>query len=259
MLLLPLAAFGQEMTFESVEASLGPYGPVMESSAILPFEERFYRYRLKGVKSDEKGYVKIAVNTRVLNPTGKLISDTKDTLEGVLSVGGTIVPGTSAVTFGENHPIGAYTLIVVAKDQANGNEAEFRKRFTLKKPEFAVVSTRFSRDRDGKIPSAAGGLVGQSLFFNVRIVGFDRSTGKIDVDMVVNVLDDELNPILQNVVRANTTTADPKIVNETPFLSFGGHLFLNREGTFTFMVVANDRIKKKEARFVASIKVSNPQ
>lgn len=249
-------AIGQEFNFENVEASLGLYGPVVQTTAIFPFEERMYRYQLVGVKADEKGYVKVAINTKILNPTGKVLSDSKDTLEGILSVGGTVVPSSAAITLGDQHPIGTYTLIVLAKDQANGNEAEFRKRFTLKKPEFAVVSTRFSRDREGRIPAAAGGMAGQSLFFSVRIVGFDRSTGKVDVDMVVNMLDDELNPILQNVVRANTTTDDPKIVKDAPFLSFGGHLFLNREGSFTLMVVANDRIKKTEARFVTPITVT---
>ena len=45
--------------------------------------------------------------------------------------------------------------------------ASFRRKFTVKAAEFALVGVRFYHDADAQVPAPAGGLVSQTLFFKM--------------------------------------------------------------------------------------------
>ena len=78
------------------------------------------------------------------------------------------------MTLGGEVPPGAYTLTVTVRDKVASTQATFQRAITIKAPAFAIIAPRFSYDADGKAPAPVGGLVGQTLYFKMKVIGFDR-------------------------------------------------------------------------------------
>jgi hypothetical protein len=113
-------------------------------------------------------------------------------------------------------------------------------------------------NEEGKVPAPAGGLVSQTLYFKLRAIGFDRTQGKIDSDMALDVLDAAGKPVMPRPIRARVQNDQPEVVQKAPFLSFSGEISLNRVGDFTLRVTVSDRVGKKSTQFETPLRVTLP-
>jgi hypothetical protein len=117
---------------------------------------------------------------------------------------------------------------------------------------------RFAQDAEGRIPATVGGVISQTLFINARGVGFEKSTGELEVEMVIQVLDAKGKPLMPKPIRSVVHNEDAKVVKSATTIRLRGQLALNRPGEFVLKITLTDKIAKKTVEFEAPMKVINP-
>lgn len=247
-----------ELQLTNIEAVHGEYGPLREELSIYPQEELLFRFLIEGVTVDEKGSSNVDLSRTILDPDGEVLASDGTPTSGVLALGGSTMPGTASLTFSPGTPPGVYQLIIGVKDNLSGEEAEFRREVNVRPTEFAIVNPRFAYDSDGTIAAPVGGLLGQSLYFTLQAIGFDRTQGKLSLEMNVQLFDADSEPLMPEPIHAELASDDAEVVADAPHVTFSGQMALNRAGEFTIEVIVTDRISGEDVVFTAPFVVHNP-
>jgi hypothetical protein len=247
-----------KLEVEKVEACHGRLGPVRKTLDFYPYDEVVFRFTVTGARADDDGKLDLELAWKLLDDRGKEALAKKRALKGQIVFGSDSFPESVSVLLPEPVIAGDYTLKVTIKDNLSGDETGFEKKLHLKATEFAIVSPQFFHDGAYTVPAPAGGVVGEQLHFRLWTIGFDRSQGKIDNEMTVQVLDKANKELLPKPLRLAAEQEDPKIVRDLPALDFGGSLVLTRAGEFTLRVTVTDRNSKKTATFESPLKVTAP-
>lgn len=257
-LLLGTTPARAEVKLESVQAAYGRLGPARPSLDFYPEDEVYYRYLITGVRTNPDGKASGEVAIVVTGPDGKEVLNQAAPAGGLLALGGGSLPGFASVRLPADVKPGAYTLSVRIKDQLASQSAQFQRRFTVKPAAFAIVMPRFYYDAEGKVSAPAAGVVGQTLYFRLNLIGVDRSRGKIDAVMDVQVLDKAGRETMPQPIQARLDVSDPKEVERATTLSFSGNMVLNQSGEFTLRITLTDRVGEKTAHFEAPLRVTDP-
>lgn len=247
-----------ELQLTNIEAVHGEYGPLREELSIYPQEELLFRFLVEGVSVDEQGRSDLELSRTILDSDGEVLASDATPTAGVLALGGSTMPGTASLAFGPDVTPGIYQLIIGAKDNLSGEEAEFRREVAVRPTEFAIVNPRFSYDEEGAIAAPVGGLLGQSLYFTLQAIGFDRTQGKLSLEMKVQLFDENSEPLMPQPIYAELASDDADVVAEVPHVTFSGQMALNRAGEFTIEVIVTDRISGEDVVFSAPFAVHNP-
>jgi hypothetical protein len=194
----------------------------------------------------------------LLDDKGKEILTKNNSTKGLVAFGSDSFPGGAVLVVPDPIIAGDYTFKVTLKDKLSGEETGFEKQVHIKATEFAIVSPQFFYDAGYTVPAPAGGVAGQYLHFRLWTIGFDRSQGKIDNEITVQVLDKDKKELLPKPLRYVAQKDDEKIVKELPVLDFGGSFMLTRAGEFTLRVTVTDRNSKKTATWEVPVKVTAP-
>ena len=258
LLALAISPASAKMEVDKIEACYGRLGPVRKTLEFYPYDEVFFNFTVQGAKADDEGKVDIELAWKVLDEKGKEVLAKKGAMKGLIAFGSGSFP--ASVSFALPEPViaGEYTVQVTVKDNLSGDTANFEKKLKLKASEFAIVSPQFFRDAGYTIAAPPGGTVGELLNFRVWTIGFDRSQGKIDNEITVQVLDKDKKELLPKPLKYAAEKDDPKIVKDLPALDFGGSFMLTKAGEFTLRVTITDRISKKTATWEAPLKVNAP-
>jgi hypothetical protein len=247
-----------KLEVEKVEACHGKLGPVRKSLDFYPYDEVWFRFTVTGAKADDEGKVDFDLGWKLLDDKGKDVLSKKLPVKGPLTFGTDSFPGYVSFMLPEPVLAGEYVLKVTVKDNVASEETGFEKKLHLKATEYAVVSPQFFHDAAYTVPAPAGGVVGQQLHFRLLVIGFDRSQGKIDNEMSVQVLDKDKKELLPKPLRLVAEKDDEKVVKELPALDFGGFVVLTKAGEFTLRITVTDRNSKKTATWEAPLKVTAP-
>jgi len=242
----------------NIHAAYGEVGPERKSLVYYPGDEILFRYMLTGVKTNDKGEVDIDISFQVTDSEGKILLDKNTPTKAIAALGGGCLPGSARATIGEALKPGIYRFRVKAKDNLSGETASFERDVTLNATTFTSVSQRFFLDADGKVPSAAGGIVGQSLHYRVGLIGFDRSKSRIETHMDVEILDKDGKEILTRPLQATYKNEEADSAKQTSLVNFSGFFALNRVGTFTLRFSFKDQIGAQTARFEVPLHVTEP-
>jgi hypothetical protein len=246
------------LEIRNIQAAYGPLGPERKVLNVYPSDEVVFRYLITGVKVDGEGRVVGELKLTLSAPDGRILLDETSPTSGVAALGGGSLPGTARVSLPADIPPGAYTLTVTFRDKQSSETASFRRTLDIKASEFAAVALRFSYDPEGKVPAPVGGLVGQMLHFRLKAIGFDRTTGRSDLEMVVRVLDAQGRPTMPVPIRATVDSDDADLVRRATEVNLNGNLTLNRAGDFTLSITVTDRVGKKTTKFEAPLHVASP-
>jgi hypothetical protein len=247
-----------ELRIDKVEASHGRFGPVRKSLDFYPYDEVVFRFTVAGARVDDDGKVDAELSWTLHDDKGKEAFSRKLPLKGPLALGSESFPAYVSVLVPEPAVSGEYALKVRLKDNLGGGETSFERKLNLKATEFAIIAPRFFHDSSATVPAPAAGVVGQHLFFRFWTIGFDRSQGKLDNEMTVQVLDKAGKELLPKPLRLVAENNDAKVVKELPALDFGGSLMLNQPGEFTVRMTVTDRISKKTDTFEVPLEVTAP-
>jgi len=257
MLLISSAAHAK-LEIKDVKAVHGMYGPERKDLDVYPGDEIFFRFSIDGVAVDADGKVNCLLTVHLEDADGKELLNQRSPLQGVLALGGKSLLSSAYVNFGDAVAAGTYKLTVTVEDKQGEGKDTFTRQLKCVPAEFAIVAPRFFHDAENKAPSPIGGLVGESLHFRLKSIGFERGGGKIDNEMLVDVLDAGGKSVLTKPIHAELVTDDADMVKKASSLTFRGNLALNRSGTFTLRITLTDRLSKRSAKFEAPLKVMAP-
>ena len=247
-----------KLQITNVQAAYGEVGPERKSLVYYPGDEILFRYLITGVKTNVKGEVDLDINFQVSDAGGKVLLNKTSATRAIAALGGGCLPGSARATLGEPLQPGNYRLRVEAKDKVSGEMASFEREVTLKARAFTSVSQRFFADADRKVPSGAGGIVGQNLHFRLGVIGFDRSQGRIETGMDLEILDETGKEVLTRPLQTTFKNEQADSVKHISIINFDGHIALNRVGQFTLRFNFTDPVGGKNARFEVPLHVAAP-
>jgi hypothetical protein len=257
-LTLSAAAAEAKLEIRDIQAAHGQFGPVRKSAEYLAGDQVYFRYTAAGLRTDDEGRVRADIVLKLTNAKGERLLDKETALLALLPLGGDTLTADASIDLEEGFPHGEYELSVEVRDVRAGDKASFRRKFTVKAPEFALVRVRFSHDEEGKAAAASGGLVGQNLVVRLRAVGFDRSKGVVDAEMEIDVLDADGRAVTPQPIRAAARNEEPDQVKRIDRLDLWSSLTLNRPGAFTLRITVHDKVADKKVSFESPLKVSGP-
>jgi hypothetical protein len=246
------------LDIRDIKAAYGPLGPERKSLEVTPGDTVFFRFAIDGVHTDDAGRADGELRVQLTDPAGKTLVDNKEAIGGLLALGGQSLPGTAQVSFGPDAPAGDYKLSVTIRDKVSQDTANFERKLTCLKPDFALVQLNFSRDQKGDIPAPAGGTVGEMLYIGCKAVGFERSKAKPHVVFTLTMLDSRGKPQMPKPVRVEFAPENAAQAAKVGLVDFKGALVLNRVGDFRLQIDASDETGKQKTEFVAPLRVSAP-
>jgi hypothetical protein len=247
-----------ELKIDKVRAAYGIVGPERQSLEYYPNDEILFRYLLKGVKTTAKGEVDINITIRVSDASGNPLLENTIPIKGVAALGGECVPGSAHVMLNDGMKPGKYLLRVQARDNLSGESAYFEREVILKEAAFTSVSQRFFLDADRKVPGGASGTVGQSIYYRLGVIGFDRSKGRIQTNLEVQILDRDGKQTLAMPLRVAFNNEEADEVKQISLINFTGFFALNRAGSFTLQFTLTDSIGNQKSRFEVPLEVHEP-
>jgi hypothetical protein len=156
---------------------------VRKSLDVFPGDDLFFGYAVTGAGTDKKGAINVLVTVKVFDADGKQVLTRTTPNKGLLALGGDGFTGYAQVNFGTDATPGKYKAIVTVKDLIKDATASFERQVTVKPADFYFVKLRFAYDEKGEAPAPVGGVVGQRLFYTLKVLGFDKSQKKIKVTM----------------------------------------------------------------------------
>lgn len=243
---------------KNVQASYGQLGPERKSLEFVHGDELYMRFTVTGFTTDKDGRLRGELAMWVIDSKGKEILKQASPLQQALALGGGTFPGQVNVTIGDGLPSGDYTLKVTITDDLAGASDSFEQKFKCKETDFSMVAIRFWQDADGRVPATVGGTVSQTLYFTARGVGFDKSTGEIDLQFTIEVLDAKGKPVMPKPISTPVRHEDADVVKAATVINLRGEITLNRPGDFILKISLIDKIGKKTTTFEAPMKVTTP-
>jgi len=257
LVLAPLPAFAK-LEIKNVQPAHGPLGPARESDDVFPFDEYLVRYQVAGVKTDKDGRADLEMTVKLTNAAGKAVLEPKPASKKFdLSQGGDVVQTFGFITINEKAAPGDYKLTVSVRDKHSNETTSFDRKITLKPAPFQIIAPRFFLEAEGNVPAGTTLLVGQTLHYRFRVVGFDTSQRRVGLVMRAVLVDADGKGIGAKPLELRTETADP-VKAEARRATFAGLAAMHRPGDFKLRITVEDTIGKKTTTFETPIKVLAP-
>jgi hypothetical protein len=255
---LSLAPQGAEPGLRLVNerVTYGLLGPVRPDLRFVPGDTCYISFDIQGLKLDPAGKVRYRMELEVLNAKGEReFKKQPQDREVLASLGGDVLPAFASIDLGVEMPPGKYTLKVIVSDSLGKGTATLTRAFDVLPRDFALVRPQITFP--GDIPAPPQPTVGQDIFINVAVVGFDRAGPMMqpNVALEMRVLDEKGQPTLAQPFTGEIKAEVPKELAHLP----GRFLVkLNRPGKFTVQIKATDRIRNKTAELSLPLVVLPP-
>ncbi len=258
-LILSAAPATANLEIQDIQAVHGQFGPQRKALDFYPYDEVVFHFRVVGAKVKADGTLDAELTKRLIAPGGKVVIEEKFPLKDrVYDLGGEAFAAFVNFWLGAEHKPGEYTLNITLRDHLGDEAVSFERKLTLKAEEFAIVSPRFFHDPEGRVPASAGGRPGQTLTFRLVGIGVDRSQGKVDCTLDVQVLDAAGKEVIARPGQTGVKNDKADEVKKWKFVHFFGGIALNRPGDFTLRFTVTDNVSNKTATFETAIKVTGP-
>jgi hypothetical protein len=253
------SALGQaeQLTISNARTTYGRMGPNRSDNKLLPGDTYSVAFNVEGFKVDDEGKALYTMAMQVTNdkePDKVVYGLDPQDLETYILLGGTTMPAFSYFNAG-THPAGEYTMKVTVVDRNSKAKATLTRKFEILPKAFGMIGLSLSYDPDNRLAAPAAGVVGQSIWINFAILGFERDAKKKQPDVTVEmrVLDPRNKPttVKPLVGRIN---AGVEAIHEVLPMSY--RLPLSRAGKFTLEILATDKIAKKEVKISFPVTVT---
>jgi hypothetical protein len=258
VLLLATAGAQAKLEIQNIKGAYGPLGPERKSLEVQPFDDVLFRFTVSGLKCDDEGKMDVTEVLKLTDADGKVLLKNELPIKDVLPLGGNQMNLDAHLNLGDKVPEGDYTFSISIKDNLADATAGFERKVTAKAPSFSLVGPEFFYDPENKVVAPAGGVAGQKLHFRMKGVGIDKSTGKVDAEMSIQMLDAKGKELMPKPIVVKIASEDPEVVKKANFLTLNGQVALNRPGDFTLVVKVTDKLAKKTAELALPVKVTEP-
>jgi hypothetical protein len=246
------------LTLSNVRATYGELGSPRPDMKVIPGDILIINFDIEGIQTNKEGNVRYSMEMEVLDSKGKAIFKPRPLEKNdYLPFGGNILPARAYVRVEVDQPAGTCTCKVTVKDLSTKAVGSFEKKFDVLKTEFGFVRVYTSSDDLGKISSPQIGVVGQSVWLNLAVVGFDRNSSnkQPNVEVEMNVLDKNGKPTIETPMKF---VGDRNIPEEDFGFPLQFMLPMNRAGDYTIELKATDKVNKKTSKVALPFKVFAP-
>jgi hypothetical protein len=245
-----------ELSLKNVRATYGFLGAERHDDKVLPGDAYFLEFDIEGIQVDDDGKVQYSMAMEVTDSKNKVIY-ARDPSEMVAynALGGNRVQGITYVDVGFDQPPGECTVKVTVVDLKSKAKQSFQRKFEVLPKSFGLARLMTSYDPGGRLPAPPGGVVGQILFLNFAVIGFDRDPAKKqpDVRLQMRILDESGQPTLRKPFTGDTAQSDVSEGSIAVPMNFT--VPLNRSGKFTIELQATDRVSKKTSKLAIPLVV----
>jgi hypothetical protein len=246
-------AQADELKVTHVRNTHGILGQARKGTGFLPGDHFVLSFDIEGLKVDDNGKVLYSIGLEVLDSDGKVkFRQAPRDLEAVNALGGTQVPAFAQLKIGPDQPPGKYKLKVTVNDVAAKASTSFTQPVEVLKLKFGLVRLSTTTDPDALSPAVLH-AVGQTLWINYAVVGFEREGGQPHLTTTLRVLDEDGKPTLAKPLSGEVKADVPKDAKVIP-MQFA--LQLNRPGKFTAEIAVKDVISGKSAKVTFPVTVA---
>lgn len=239
------AAEPDQLTLSNVRSTYGVLGPVRTSTDILPGDRICIAFDIEGISVDRQGKVLYSTALEIIDKADKvLFKQDPHPQEAIISLGGNRLAAFAYLDIGLDQAPGDYTLRVTVTDRLKKKPQTLTRPFRVLKREFGLIHLTTTSDSEALHPTAVPG-VGETLWLNFAVVGFDRaSAGKKqpNVHVEMRIFDEDGKPTLPNPF---TGEINDKVPEKAPALQGQFLISLNRPGKFRVDLKATDQVSKK--------------
>lgn len=233
---------GGPLKLANVRLSIGELGAPRPDHRFLPGDIVFISYDIVGLTIASDGTAKYRMAMEVSDTTGKVyFKENPREMTDFVPLRGDTLPARAFVTIGLDQPPGRYICKVTVTDPATQATATFSAPFEVLKPDFGIVALYPTLDPQRQIAAPATLVVGQTLFVNLSIVGFQRDpkTRQPHVQTEYQLLDGSGRPLLDKPI---TQVQNQGVDEAVPLYTLQFPLFLNRPGKFRLRITATDKV-----------------
>lgn len=234
-----------ELKLTNIRFTIGEMGPPRKDNRFLPGDIVYIGYDIVGLTIDTDGTARYRMAMEISDTAGKVyFKENPRDLTDAVPLRGQVLPARAFITVGLDQPPGQYLCKVTVTDATTKSSASLTARFEVLKPDFGIVAVHPTLDPQRQIPAPTTAFVGQTLFINFSVVGFQRDA-KTRQPHVINEYQffDEYNrPLLAKPIsQAVDRGLDPTV----PVYTLQFPLFLNRPGKFTARITVTDKLSNK--------------
>ena len=244
-----------ELKLSNVRFTIGEMGPTRKDNRFLPGEIVYIGYDIVGLTIDTDGTARYRMAMEISDMAGKVYFQEKPRdLIDFVPLRGQVLPARAFVTVGLDQPPGQYVCKVTVTDTTTKATDTLTARFEVLKPDFGIVAVHPTLDPQRQIPAPTTAFVGQTLFINFSVVGFqrDNKTRQPNTLNEYQVLDERGAPLL---AKAISQVVDGGLDPTVPIYTLQFPLFLNRPGRFTARISVTDRLSRKSVSFELPVTV----
>lgn len=244
------SAANAQLKLEKIEACHGAYGAARTSLNYQPGERVWFRFLITGMTGGPGGEVAIHANYILKDANGSEVGAGKQLDFKDRPTFGNCLPAEFILTLPLDQKPGDYTLTAEVTDTSTSQTIRFERQLHVLPSSFAITMPVFFYDEGQHINAPPGGLLGQDLYFDCNIFGIDNSSGKVDVQLKIEVLNARTREVVMIEV---TPPLDRCFLNEVAGMR--GSLCLNCVGDFILRLTATDRVDHKTATVEVPLKV----
>ena len=226
----------------------GYHGAERKDSAFLPGDVVFLAFNIQNMTFDATGQASFSIGMEVLDGSGmSRFRQIPRNQQAHDYLGGGMLQSVADVQIPLTAPSGEYTIKLTITDRAAKVAKTLEKKVRVLPADFGLVHVHTTPDREGKVAATPIGTLGESLYVNFAVVGFQREDAKKQpsIEVSLRVLDDKGNATAAQPLTGKTDRDIPEAMKLIP-LQFG--LTLNRVGRFTVELTATDKLSGKSAR-----------
>ncbi|MCS7022792.1 MAG: hypothetical protein NZU63_13315 [Gemmataceae bacterium] len=242
-------AQGSELKLSNVRFTIGEMGPPRKETRFLPGDIVYISYDIVGLTIDPDGTARYRMAMEISDTSGKVyFKENPRDQQDFVPLRGQVIPARAFVTVGLDQPPGQYLCKVTVTDAITKASASLTARFEVVKPAFGIVAVHPTHDPQRQIPAPSTAFVGQTLYINFSVVGFERDP-KTRQPRVLNeyqFLDENGQPILAKPIGQ---LVDRDLDETVPIYTLQFALFLNRPGKFTARITATDKLANRTTTF----------
>jgi len=243
------------LTIDNDRFLYGYHGALRKESAFLPGDVVFLAFNIQKMTFDASGRASFSVGMEVLDGSGmSRFRQVPSNQQAQDYLGGGMLPSVADIQIPLTAPAGEYTIRLTVTDRNAKATKTLERKARVLPADFGLIHVHTSPDREDKVAIAPVGTLGEPLYVNFGVVGFQRDGAKKqpNVEMVLRVLDDKGTPTSALPLTGKTDRDIPEAFKVIP-LQFG--LTLNRIGRFTLELSATDKLSGKSSRVTFPIQV----
>ena len=236
----------------------GEFGPVRPSNKLLPGDVFFLAFDIDNLKLDGQGKGSFTMSMNVTDASGKSVYEQKPVKhEAVLPLGGTKLPARAFFASTPEMPAGLYNCRMTVTDAATNESKTLDKPFEVLPKAFGLVGMFCSFDDKGEVPAPFMGVTGQALWLHFFVVAFERdATAKQPhIEVQIRAYDSEGKPTIE---QPRVLVVNKDIPEKETGIPMSIPMPMNRVGTFTIEIRAEDKVSGRTSRMAFPITVFAP-